>query len=92
MLHGAPVVATRAGGIPDKVRPGENGWLVAPGDPDELASALRELFASRDRLPAFGACSRRFVDEQFAWPAVAAATLALYRRLRHPGGAAQAST
>ena len=40
MAHGLPVVATRAGGLPDKVRPGQNGWLVAPGDPDELAQAL----------------------------------------------------
>jgi glycosyltransferase involved in cell wall biosynthesis len=83
MVHGLPVVATRAGGIPDKVRPGENGWLVAPGDPDDLAAALRALFAARVQLPALGARSRRIVDEQFAWPAVAAATLALYRRLRH---------
>ena len=81
MAHGAPVLATRAGGIPDKVRPGENGWLVAPGNPAELAAALGALFASRDRLATLGACSRRLVVEQFAWPAVAASTRALYERL-----------
>ena len=86
MVHGVPVVATRAGGLPDKVRPGENGWLVAPGDPDDLAAALRAVFASRERLADLGARSRRIVDEEFAWPAVAAATLALYQRLRHSAG------
>ena len=88
MAHGAPVVATRAGGIPDKVRPGENGWLVAPGNPGELAAALGALFASRDRLATLGACSRRIVVEQFAWPAVAASTRALYERLLCGGPAA----
>jgi glycosyltransferase involved in cell wall biosynthesis len=32
MAHRRAVVATRAGGLPDKVHPGENGWLVLPGD------------------------------------------------------------
>jgi glycosyltransferase involved in cell wall biosynthesis len=30
MAHRKPVVATRAGGLPDKVKPGQNGWLVEP--------------------------------------------------------------
>ena len=40
MAHRRAVVASAAGGIPDKVRPGENGWLVAPGDPSALAAAI----------------------------------------------------
>ena len=31
MAHRRPVVATAAGGIPDKVNPGVSGWLVPPG-------------------------------------------------------------
>ena len=81
MTHGLPVVASRAGGLPDKVRPGENGWLVRPGDALELAQALRELFAAGDRLPSLGARSRQIVTTEFGWPGVAAATVALYRRL-----------
>ena len=40
MAHRRAVVATNAGGLPDKVRPGVNGWLVAPGDPAALAAAI----------------------------------------------------
>ncbi len=31
MAHRRPVVASRAGGLPDKVVPGVTGWLVPPG-------------------------------------------------------------
>jgi glycosyltransferase involved in cell wall biosynthesis len=81
MAHGLPVVATRAGGLPDKVRPDQNGWLVTPGDPDELAQALREAFMAGDRLRAFGERSRDIAAAEFGWPAIAGATLDLYRRL-----------
>ncbi len=43
MAVGAPVVGTRAGGIPEIVRDGENGLLVAPDDPDGLARAICAL-------------------------------------------------
>ena len=37
---GTPVVATRVGGIPEQVTPGDNGFLVEPGDAEGLADAL----------------------------------------------------
>ena len=82
MAHGKPVVATRAGGLPDKVRPGETGWLVEPGDAPALAAALAEaLAAPADTLARFGAAGRRLVEEAFAWPVVAAQLEALYAEL-----------
>ncbi|MEN9786481.1 MAG: hypothetical protein RLZZ299_1745 [Pseudomonadota bacterium] len=39
--QGVPVVAPRLGGLPEIVRDGVDGWLVAPDDPDALAGALR---------------------------------------------------
>jgi hypothetical protein len=41
--HGAAVVATRAGGIPDKIADGETGRLVEPGDVPALADAIAAL-------------------------------------------------
>jgi glycosyltransferase involved in cell wall biosynthesis len=81
MAHALPVVASRAGGLPDKVRPAENGWLVTPGDPDQLAATLREMFTAGDRLRDFGMRSRAIAAAEFGWPAVAAETLGLYQRL-----------
>jgi glycogen synthase len=82
MACGKPVVATRAGGLPDKVRPGETGWLVAPGSAPVLAEAIGEaLAASGDRLARFGAAGRALVGQAFAWPVVAAQLEALYDAL-----------
>lgn len=39
---GVPVVATRVGGVPD-VLEGEDSCLVAPGDPEALASAIEKI-------------------------------------------------
>jgi len=43
MLAGRPVIATRAGGVPEIVRDGETGLLVPPNDVAALAAALRTL-------------------------------------------------
>lgn len=81
MAHRRAVVATRAGGLPDKVRPGENGWLVEPGDASALAAALSGALADPSRLQQFGDTGRLIVEREFAWPAVAASTLEMYREL-----------
>ena len=52
---GVPMVATAVGGVPEVVRDGENGLLVEPGRPEELAAAMRRLLEEpglRDRLAA----------------------------------------
>ena len=84
MAHRRAVVATSAGGIPDKVVPGVTGWLVPPGDPAALARALRTALANRERLPAMGEAGRRVVERRFAWPAVTDRLLALYDEMLHP--------
>ncbi|MBV2362891.1 glycosyltransferase family 4 protein [Streptomonospora nanhaiensis] len=43
--HGLPVVATRAGALPEQVADGVDGLLCAPGDPADLAGALARLYA-----------------------------------------------
>ena len=44
-----PVLTTYVAGIPELVRPGENGWLVPSGDVEELAAALEEVLCVRPR-------------------------------------------
>jgi glycogen synthase len=81
MAHRRAVVATAAGGLPDKVHPGVTGWLVEPGDPDALAHAVDEALSHREHLVALGNAGRALVEREFSWEAVADQTIALYRRL-----------
>jgi glycosyltransferase involved in cell wall biosynthesis len=78
MASGTPLIASRTGALPEVV--GDAAMLVSPGDPEELAAALRRLQdspAERDRLSA-AALDR--VQQRFAWSAVAKATVAEYRQ------------
>ena len=81
MAHRRAVVASAAGGIPDKVRPGENGWLVPAGDPSALAAAISGAVSDPARLARYGLTGRAIVEREFSWDAAGDATVELYRRL-----------
>ncbi len=74
---GRPVVAARAGGIPDVLRDGREGLLVEPGDAPGLASALGRLLDDPQRAARLGAAGRARVAAAFS----PAAEIRRYRRL-----------
>lgn len=57
MARGVPVVATRAGGVPEIVEggPAPVGWLVEPGDVDDLARAMDLALSDPDEAERRGA-------------------------------------
>jgi glycogen synthase len=81
MAHRRAVVASAAGGLPDKVRPDINGWLVKPGEPGALAAAISGAVSDPARLERYGREGRAIVEREFSWRAAGDATLALYRLL-----------
>jgi glycosyltransferase involved in cell wall biosynthesis len=81
MAHRQPIVATIAGGLPDKVQPGTNGWLVEPGDVNALAAALTDAAAEPTRLVSMGLRSREIVEREFAWSVLVDRYLDLYSDL-----------
>lgn len=86
---GLPVVASRTGGIPDVVRDGLTGRLVAVTDDAAWRAALTELLDDPAGARArWGATARADVVARFGIAAVARRHLELFRRLR-AGGAAE---
>ena len=79
MASGTPLIASRAGALPEVT--GDAAVLVTPGDAEELAAALRGLLDEPDSRAALAARGLARVRERFAWPAVAAATEALYLKV-----------
>jgi glycosyltransferase involved in cell wall biosynthesis len=81
MIHRRPIVASAAGGIPDKVFDERNGYLVCPGDVGDLVAKIGLALEARARWPEWGAESERIVRTTFDWPVVARRTLDEYERM-----------
>lgn len=74
---GTPVVASDIAGYRDVVRDGVDGVLVAPGDAQALAEALRDLYEEPRRRAEMARAAAADV-ERFAWPRVTAEVLTAY--------------
>ncbi len=58
MATGRPILAADARALPELVRPGVNGILFRPGDPESAARGIAELADHRETWARMGAASR----------------------------------
>lgn len=80
MACGTPVIASRFGGIRTVIVPGENGLLVDPMHPEELAGAILSLHRDRDMAHRIGRAGMETVRRRLSWEAIAERHLDFYRR------------
>ncbi len=66
MALGVPVAATRAGGIPDVVRDGENGLLFNDGDINGIAACINTLLNDKNKREQFIARGRKTALEEYS--------------------------
>lgn len=68
--HGLPIVATDVGGTADRVINGRTGYLVEPGNVEQLAGALVHLLDDPHKRRDFGRAGYCLVQERFNWQQV----------------------
>lgn len=78
---GCCVVASAHGGLPEMLRDGETGVLVAPSDPAALATAVGALADDPPRREALGVAARADVRARFSRERMLDAVQALYDEL-----------
>jgi len=66
MAAGLPVVVTDVSGSQDAIANGDNGWVVPPGQVDQMAVALRRLIDDGDLRRRFGEANRQR-SELYRW-------------------------
>ncbi len=87
-----PIVSTRLAAVPEIVRDGESGLLVAPGDVKGLANALELLLRDPQLRARFGAAGRRNVEAKFDVDKTAAQLLELVEAAAVPRGLVQGAS
>jgi glycosyltransferase involved in cell wall biosynthesis len=81
MSCGTPVIATRAGALPEIVGQDAAGILVPPADPRALAAAIKRLLADKPLRQRMGQAARKRIEDFFSWQAAARKTVEVYREL-----------
>lgn len=79
MAHGLPVIASRIGGLGELVDDGETGLLFEPGNADELADKLKQLWSDPERCRQMGAAGRAKALREYSTATYLRRLTGLYR-------------
>ncbi|MDI6753460.1 MAG: glycosyltransferase family 4 protein [Thermodesulfobacteriota bacterium] len=85
MACGTPVVATRAGALPEVVGEDGAGILIPPRDPQALAAGIIKVLGDEAGRKQMGMMGRKRVEELFTWEKVAERTVEVYKELLKNG-------
>ncbi len=81
MALGVPVVATATGGNPELIHDGENGFLVAVGDTEQMAKKVGILLKDEILRSQMGVANLKRVADSFSLPRMVAKHESLYERI-----------
>lgn len=81
MRAGFPVVASDVGGVAEAVQDGQSGYLVIPGDVQDLRAKLALLLRDPQLRRSMGQAGRKLLQEKFTLERMVEETKALYQTL-----------
>jgi glycosyltransferase involved in cell wall biosynthesis len=65
MLCGKPVIASGMGGVKELIESGTNGWLVPPGDPQQLAATIAHCRNHPEQTEAIAQMGHQQANQRF---------------------------
>ena len=81
MASKKPLIGSRVGGIPVQIRDGWNGFLVEPGNEEQLAEKILYLVENEEERERMGNNSRKLVEEEFDWRKVSEKYFKVYEEV-----------
>ncbi len=84
MACGLPAVVGSVGAVPEVIEHGVSGFLVRPGDVEQLSTLLGKLIRSPALRQKMGRAARKRVRQEFSVPKVARLLDVLYQQLLKP--------
>ena len=86
MACGLPVVATAVSGNLDVISSGENGILISPKKPKEMADAVSMLLDDDEMRRRLGKAARRTIEERYTWDCICDTILKCYTQILEDTG------
>lgn len=65
-VEGLALIASNTGGVPEIVENNYNGYLVEPGNIDDLVNAMKELYSNSEKRRKFSSNAKKKVNEKFS--------------------------
>jgi glycosyltransferase involved in cell wall biosynthesis len=78
MASGKPLIGSKVGGIPMQIREGWNGFLVEPGNEEQLSERIRYLIENEEQRKIMGKNSKKLAKEEFDWRKITGRYLKVY--------------
>lgn len=78
MSCGKPVIGSRIDGIVDVINNGEDGYLVGPRKPEEIASKINHLLERPNERRDMGEAAKKHVEKMFDWNVLAPRIMEIY--------------
>ncbi len=67
MCIGSPTISTKVGGTPEIIHHLDNGYLVSPGRPSEIAKAIQLFIRKPEFAEALGDKASQYIREELTW-------------------------
>jgi glycosyltransferase involved in cell wall biosynthesis len=78
MAYGMATIASNIGGIPSAITDDLNGYLIKPGNVEQLTNRLQALLENQQRISEIGSAARESVIQHYSEGMMVEQTLAVF--------------